>query len=75
MPGAKGGKKKGGPAGRAALDADELNLLRAGMPARDSIKGVREIVRGGKVYRVIETDETNKPRKPARGRGRKGRES
>lgn len=68
MSGAKGGKKKGG---REAADASALNPRRAGMPAPDSVKGVREIVRGGKVYRIIETDETDEYEEPAKqGRAR-----
>lgn len=46
-----------------------LDPMRIGMPAQDSIVGVREMKRGGKVFRILKTDEideyeaTRKPRK------------
>jgi hypothetical protein len=46
-----------------------LDPLRRGMPAQDSIISVKEMKRGGKIYRVIKTaeiDEYEKP--PAKGR-------
>jgi hypothetical protein len=69
MSGAKGRKRKGG---REAADASAPNPRRAGMPAPESIKDVREIVRGGKVYRIIRTDETDEYEEPPKtGRARK----
>jgi len=72
MPRTKGKKK-----GRARPAAGEpgvsgLNPLRAGMPAPDSIIGVERMERGGKVYRIIKTDERDEYDKPeGSGRGRK----
>jgi hypothetical protein len=46
-----------------------LDPLRTGMPAQDSITGVKEMKRGGKVFRIIKTteiDEYEEP--PAKGR-------
>ena len=46
-----------------------LDPLRTGMPALDSITGVKEFHKGDKVYRLIETnevDEYEEPPKPKR---------
>ncbi|MBV9924191.1 MAG: hypothetical protein JOZ96_04055 [Acidobacteria bacterium] len=72
MPRAKG-KKKGAarPAASDAPDVSDLNLLRAGMPAADSITGVEQMERGGKVFRIIKTREVDaydEPPKPERRR-------
>ena len=37
----------------------QLGSLRAGMPAKDSITGVDAFKRGGKVFRVIHTNEVD----------------
>ena len=53
-----------------------LNPLRTGMPAPDSITGVKQIKRGGKVYRIIKTNETDSYDEPVQAndkRGAKGR--
>lgn len=41
-----------------------VNPLRTGMPALDSITGVDEVKVGGKVYRIIETNEMDAYDKP-----------
>ena len=69
----EGAQKKGG--GRPAAGApgvSGLNPLRAGMPAPDSITGVEQMERGGKVYRVIKTDEVDAYEEPPKGRRRRG---
>ena len=51
-----------------------LDPLRRGMPAQDSITDVKEMKRGGKVYRIIKTvevDEYEEP--PAKDRGKRRR--
>jgi hypothetical protein len=37
----------------------QLDSLRTGMPAKDSITGVDTFKRGGKVFRVIHTNEVD----------------
>lgn len=71
-------KKKSGRPKRtkaAAAESQEesaigsLDPLRTGMPALDSITGVKEFHKGDKVYRLIETnevDEYEEPPKPKR---------
>jgi hypothetical protein len=34
-----------------------LDPMRRGMPAQDSIVGVKEVTRGGKTFRIIKTSE------------------
>ena len=34
-----------------------LDPMRSGMPAQDSIVGVKEMTRGGKTFRIIKTSE------------------
>jgi hypothetical protein len=51
-------KKRGSKlAPKDAPISPPLNPLRAGMPALDSITGVKEFRKGKKVYRIIETNE------------------
>jgi hypothetical protein len=46
-----------------------LDPLRRGMPAQDSIVGVKEMTRGGKTFRIIKTSEMDEyDRAPARKR-------
>jgi len=70
MPRTKG-KKKDEARDAAEPDAAGLDLSRAGMPAADSIIGVERMVRGGKVYRVIKTDEVDAYEEPPKGRRRR----
>ena len=54
------GKKTNRPATPKPVgDATDLNPLRAGMPAKDSITGVDEFRRGKQVYRIIHTNEVD----------------
>ena len=74
MPRAKGKKKEGARPADDVRGVSDLNPLRAGMPAPDSITGVEQMKRGGKVYRIIKTremDAYDKPPKAKRGRGTK----
>ena len=68
-------KKKGRiKTGGGSQVSPPLNPLRRGMPAPDSIIGVKEMKRGGKVFRIIKTaeiDEYEQP--PAKGRKKRGR--
>ncbi|MCA1592623.1 MAG: hypothetical protein LC754_08245 [Acidobacteria bacterium] len=50
-----------------------LNPLRTGMPALDSITGVKEFRKGKKVYRIIETSEMDEYDKPAPPKGKRSR--
>ncbi|MGH9873645.1 MAG: hypothetical protein ACRD9S_14445 [Pyrinomonadaceae bacterium] len=50
-------KKKDTKAGGGSQINPPLDPLRRGMPAQDSIIGVKEMTRGGKVFRIIKTDE------------------
>ena len=48
----------------AAVSPDDpavasLNPLRTGMPALDSITGIKEVPTGKKVYRIIQTNEVD----------------
>jgi hypothetical protein len=69
-------KKKKGAAPTTAPPKDAplnppLNPLRAGMPAMDSIIGVKEIRKGKKLYRIIETNEVDEyERTPPKGKRR-----
>jgi len=74
MPRTKGKKKAGAPPASGAPELSGLDLQRAGMPAPDSIIGVEQMERGGKVYRIIKTDEVDayeEPPKRKRPRGAK----
>lgn len=48
-----------------------LDPLRRGMPAQDSITGVKEMKQGGKVYRIIKTSEVDEYEEPLKGRGKR----
>ena len=74
MPRTKGKQKNAAKRAGDAAEAAQLDPQRAGMPAPDSITEVRQIERGGKVYRIIRTnevDEYEEPPKPKRKRARK----
>ena len=60
---AKQKRKTPAPANSPGPDAD-LNPLRAGMPALDSITGVDEFRKGKQVYRIIHTNEVDEYEKP-----------
>jgi hypothetical protein len=72
MPRTKGKKKGGAPPADRAPDISGLDPLRAGMPAPDSIVGVEQMERGGKVYRIIKTDEVDAYEEPPKRRRRRG---
>ena len=72
MPRTKGKKKEGARPAAGAPGATGLNPLRAGMPAPDSITGVEQMERGGKVYRIIKTDEVDAYDEPPKGGRRRG---
>lgn len=57
MPRSSGKKRSSKPTPKDAPISPPLNPLRAGMPALDSITGVKEFRKGKKVYRIIETNE------------------
>jgi hypothetical protein len=42
------------------------------MPALDSITGVKQIKRGGKVYRIIKTNETDSYDEPVQSNDKRG---
>jgi hypothetical protein len=74
MPRSSGKKRSGKLPPKDAPLSPPLNPLRAGMPALDSITGVKEFRKGKKVYRIIETnemDEYDKPEPPKLKRSRK----
>lgn len=74
MAGAKRKKREAARADDDAPDVSDLNLQRAGMPAPDSITGVEQMERGGKVYRIIKTREVDayeQPPKPRRRRAKR----
>jgi hypothetical protein len=67
MPGGKKKRKTNRP--RQDKSSGRLYPFRAGMPAKDSITGVEEFRKAGKVYRIIHTNEVDeyedtKPAKP-----------
>ena len=71
MPRSSGKKKARATKKSDAQVSPPLNPLRTGMPALDSIKNVKEFKIGKKVYRIIETNETDaydKPLTPKRKR-------
>ena len=73
MPRTKGESGKGARPAADGPRVDDLNFERAGMPAPDSIIGVEQMERGGKVYRIIKTDEVDAYEEPPkRARARRG---
>jgi len=72
MPRSSGRKKKADKAGGGSQTSPPLDPLRRGMPAQDSIISVKEMKRGGKVFRVIKTTEIDEYDKPL-AEGRKKR--
>ena len=68
MPRTKGEETKGARPARGRPRVSDLNLERAGMPAPDSITGVEQMERGGKVYRIIKTDEVDAYDEPPKSR-------
>ena len=75
MPRTKGKKKEGARPAPGTPGVTGLNPLRAGMPAPDSITGVEQMERGGKVYRIIKTDEVDAYEEPPKGRRGRGAKS
>ena len=76
MPGSSGKKRIAKPKPEDAQASPPLNPLRRGMPAPDSITGVKQIKRGGKVFRIIKTNETDSYDEPVQSndkRDAKGR--
>lgn len=74
MPRSASKKKKPARKGGVSQVRPPLDPLRTGMPAQDSITGVKEMKRGGTIYRIIKTaevDEYEQP--PKRGRGKSRR--
>lgn len=71
----KGKKGEGARPADGVPGVSGLDPMRAGMPAPDSITGVEQMERGGKVYRIIKTDEVDaydEPPKRRRRRSAKG---
>ena len=67
-------KKKGARPGGGSKVSPPLDPLRRGMPAQDSIIGVKDMKRGGKVYRIIKTNEIDEyEQPPAKGRRKQRR--
>lgn len=73
MPKSSGKKRANTCQPKESTVSPPLNPLRAGMPALDSITGVKQIKRGGKVYRIIKTSETDAYDKPVQSSGRRKR--
>ena len=67
-------KKKGTKAGGGSSESPPLDPLRRGMPALDSITGVKEMKRGGKVFRIIKTVEVDEYEEPPQKVRRKPRQ-
>ena len=68
-------KKKRKSAAATPLDSalESLNPMRTGMPALDSITGVKEVGKGKKVYRIIKTTEVDEYElPPASAKKKKG---
>ena len=63
MPRSSGKKKKAGAPPRPASN-EPANPERPGLPAPDSVVGVKRIERGGKVYRIIKTNERDEYDEP-----------
>ena len=70
MPRAKRKKASSSPVSKASA-IPPLNLLRAGMPALDSITSVEEFKKGKQVYRIIHTNEVDEYEEPPRPKKRK----
>jgi hypothetical protein len=51
------GRSKAKATGKRSKTAPPLDPMRTGMPAQDSIVDVKEMVRGGKKFRIIKTTE------------------
>ena len=65
MPKSSSKKKKGAKAGgESQTNLPPPDPLRRGMPAQDSIISVKEMKRGGKVFRVIKTSEIDEYDEP-----------
>ena len=73
MPGSSGKKKKGATASGGSKKVPPLDPLRRGMPAQDSITGVKEMKRAGKVFRIIKTTEVDEYEEALAKPGRKPR--
>jgi hypothetical protein len=72
MPRSSGKKKSSALQPKDAPLSPPLNPLRTGMPAMDSIIGVKEVGKGKKVYRLIETNEMDEyERTPPKGKRRR----
>jgi hypothetical protein len=59
MPRAKRKKRTSTSAAKNAPTSPALDPLRTGMPALDSIVGIKELRKGKKVYRLILTNEVD----------------
>jgi hypothetical protein len=70
MPRSSDKKKKRDGTGGGDKVSPPLDPLRRGMPAPDSITGVKEMKRGGKVFRIIKTSERDEYDPPAKGKRR-----
>ena len=73
MRGSSGKKKKSAKASGGSKKVPPLDPLRRGMPAQDSITGVKEMTRSGKVFRIIKTTEMDEYEELPPKRGRKPR--
>lgn len=65
MPRPKDSRKTKTPGPRGARMLPPIDPLRRGMPAPDSITGVKQVERDGKVFRIIKTSETDSYDVPA----------
>ncbi len=67
MPRTRGKKKKHrAKTGGGTKLSPPLNPLRRGMPAQDSITGVKEMKRDGTIFRIIKTTELDEYEPAAR---------
>ena len=73
MRGRSGKKKKGAKASGGSQKVPPLDPLRRGMPAQDSVTGVKEMKREGKVFRIIKTTERDEYEEPPAKARRKRR--
>ena len=73
MPRSSSKKRTGAAPPKDAPVSPPLNPLRTGMPAQDSITDVKQIRRGGKVYRIIKTNEMDSYDEPAQSKGKRNR--
>jgi hypothetical protein len=73
MPRSSGKKRGSNKPSKDAPISPPLNPLRAGMPALDSITGVKEFRKGKKVYRIIETNEMDGYDEPEPPQGKRRR--